>query len=312
MAANQRHSIYAVKIGSTTYGGIVANNISNNIEKGGEATSGKMTPEFLYVRQIRPVLDFTTLQLGTILGIATNGASAAARPWAAIGAAGLVAYAYAHVEGGGRAGNSSHKSFTINEGILVPRRLMAPHGRRASLMVEALATYDGTNNPVVIAEGVTPGSPAAHAEEFGLASATVGNIALPNKTDVTIDFGIRAEVISTDGDIYPTFVSVVEFSPVITIRGISMAWWSSSGFGYPAANATLAQTTLSFRRFAQGGAYQADASTVHLTVSMAGMVTVEEMTGPEGGGPREITLTLTGRDDGTNAPMVITPSAALA
>lgn len=113
----------------------------------------------------------------------------------------------------------NHLKMAIAKGILIPLTLTVADNQPASIsMLAAAVSPDGTTLPIIVTDGQTYTASAA---------ATVGYTLGPIKpagTDVgytgnlgmTIDFGIRLDIASGDGEGFPTFVFIVERRPVIT------------------------------------------------------------------------------------------------
>ncbi len=171
---------------------------------------GQVDPTFVTVGTQTPSLTMTSSAIATILtacGISGR---------AITNADTLTTYFQKSAEGGVRSGGSTNIKLIMSQGIIVPRTLTGSQGANATIDLEAIATYDGSNNPVLItgSQAYTPSSGVS--EVFTLGPATVNGAALNGVQSVTVDFGISLIVSGGDGQVWPTFVTIGTRQPSIT------------------------------------------------------------------------------------------------
>lgn len=307
MAQTTRHSLYGVDAGGTVIGGITQQSIPIESEVSSEAQDGQVYTSHQSLTSQRANATFTTLDVADALAVAGLTGTKIDDM-----SGGLTMWAQAHLDGGTRAGASLHRSFNWAKGLLVPRSLSASHGPDATLSMEALGKVNGSVPPPVIAENQT--LPAVVDDErYTLGPVKVGAITLTGVRGFDIDFGITVEAQTADGDLYPTFLSIVTITPVLTIRGVGVdAWYKESG-GIPLAglNATHANTAFYLRKRADGGTVVADNVTEHIKFTAAGLITVSDPMDASGQDAAEVNLTMPLVYDGTNAPLTIDVASAI-
>ena len=137
------HTIYAVDIDSTLIDQVTDQNVSPGISQILRRSDGQVYPTFNAAGQVAPSISFSTQAIATALGkVGTTGfALASGNP--------AILFFQKLTEGATRAGASSHLKMTVNEGIIVPRRITAD-ANDASIEYDIVTTYDGTNAPIVL------------------------------------------------------------------------------------------------------------------------------------------------------------------
>ncbi len=304
MPVTRVHGIWAVKCGSTWIGGINRRSASLNPDIRQEPTSGDVYARFQAIYAIKPMASFSTRNLVTALdnvGLAgeqiTSGNT-------------VLLYAQKQQEGGSRASGSSHRVYTINEGLICPRRLTAEHQGDAELTYEILTTYDGTNNPITVADDQALGTHPGDTERFTIGEVVLTDVDANAFTfteirKVEIDFGIQAETIGADSDIYDTNVRIVEIQPSITITGIDLHWFGSNLLTITGDNIRHSGTNVVFTKRAAGGTFVAGTTAEHVGFTCAGLAHMDQILDAQGNSLDEVTLKIPLRFDGTNAPLVV-------
>jgi hypothetical protein len=309
MTVARMHNLYAVKIGSTVIGAISKRGIRTGAEVRQQATSGEVFARFQALYAINAMADFETEQLAVALG------ACALTGTALTSAAPFVAYAQKNAEGGTRTSGSAHRKYTINEGIVIPRRLTCEHQGDAKLHYEVLATYDGTNEPVVVSESQSLPS-VTDAERFTIGAITLADAdgvttyTLPQVKRIEIDFGIAAETVGADSDIYPTSCRIVEIQPSIRLTGIDSEWWKSNVIPLTGRNIQNSGTKIYLRKRAAGGSFTSDATAEHIKFAAAGMAVVEGFDS-SGNALDEVSVYFPLKFDGSNNPITINPASAI-
>lgn len=295
---------YALTLNSTTIGGTTAQTVGLEPQVRGEPSGGAVFTSIMSMIGQAPRATLSTLNIAAALAVVTQ------TGYAATGA-GVKLYAYKHAADGTRAGASSHKSWTIAKGLVVPRRLSVQQGGEAALDLEIVArSDDGTTHPVAIGESVSV--PAfTDVERFTLGPVTIGGVALDSVKSIEVDFGLSLNVDTADGYLYPMFISVGRATPRITIRGVSPQWCKDSGaIAMLGQAATHANTKLYFRKRAANGTFVLDGTAEHVKITTAGLAYVSNVFSASSG-PGETEITIAPIFDGTNNPLVISAASAI-
>jgi hypothetical protein len=226
------------------------------------------------------------------------------------GKTGVTFYAKKQQEGGTRASGSVHDSFNYKEGIIVPRRLVCEHQGNARIEYEILATWDGTNLPVVIGTSIAlPTNPNAP-ELFTLGPIALGidgdPVAFTQVRSFELDFGVNAETIGADSDIWDTFARIADIQPSIVLRGLDKNWFSATKVPLTGAKIEHADTTIVLRKRLLGsGTFYSDAEAEHIGITAAGMAVVDTPMDVNGNQVGETSIRFPLNYDGTNLPAVI-------
>ena len=297
------HDLYGVLLDTTKLGGVQSRNVNLGAETRGEPADGDLNPTFLSTTGQKPSASFSTLAISTALAKldATDGTY-----WTITGA-GATLYARKHVTGGTRAGVSSHRSYAIAQGIVIPRTLSIAHQGDAVLSVDIMIIHDGSaNNPVVITDSVTLATGFTGTERFTLGSTTIEGVALTSIRSMEIDFGVQASMEGADSSIFDILASIQSISPTITLTGIDMEWLDNSGLGlssipFGGKATTHASTTIFLRRRLQGGTYSV--SNDHISITAAGLTHITDAIDGSSNTANETSLILSTFNDGSNNPL---------
>ncbi|MFZ5785119.1 MAG: hypothetical protein ACOY3Y_01645 [Acidobacteriota bacterium] len=308
MAVQRKSGLYAVSVGDTLLGGITQQNLVTGTEVRSDKNSGDVYARFLalYAQKIAP--GFTTTAIAAALGLcATTGASLADMT------GGLKLYAQKHADGGTRTAGAAHRSYGFARGILLPRQLTVSHQGDATLSYDAvIVSADGINAPMTITDATAlPASAVGPSERFTLGPVTVGGVALSQKTQLQIDFGIDAVAEGADSDIWDTLASIREIQSTIRITGSDPEWLKSTNIPLEGKAATHLNTSIYLRKRAHGGTFVAGATEEHIKITADGLAYVDQVMSASGNNPSETTLVIATRYDGTNAPLVVDTAAAL-
>jgi hypothetical protein len=298
--------LYAVSVNGSLIGGVTEQSGSAGSEARGEATSGALYPVLMSLVGQRPGATLTTLALKSAIDmLGLTGVP--------IGVAGAILYLQKREEGGTRASGSVHRKYQAASGIVVPRRLRCGHQQDATLEIEIVPIYDGTNAPIVVTDNVALPTqvPALDEGRWTMGPVTLGNIPLPGKQAIELDFGIELDIEAADSDLYPTHVSVRSIHPVLTLQGITPAWVAASGaIPMTGQAAGHANSTVYLRKRANGGTFVAAATEEHIKFTVCGLVAPDELF-RVGRGAATSGLRIPLYHDGTNAPAIIDTTAAL-
>lgn len=308
MSVSATHTHYAIRLNDTSptlIGGIIRQNIATGSQVNGEATSGEVYRRFLALYSQKVAPGFSTYAIATAL-------AAIAPPGLNIGslASGLDFFAQKNLLGGTRAGATSHRQFTFNAGIIVPRRLSIDHGGDAILDYEAVVIYDGTNDPIVITDSVTLPTPITDNERYAMGAMTIGGTTVAAKTRWSIEFGCNAIGQAADGDIWDTFAHIRTQDSVLTVESVDVELLKAANIPLVGKTATHATTTLYLRKRSATG-FVADATAEHISMTADGLIVPDEAFSSDGQAPGRVTFTMPLKYDGTNAPLTIDTTATL-
>lgn len=306
MTVATKHGLYGVEIDATLIGGITNLGTRTGEEVRNEPTSGEIYARFQSLVAQKPGAEFTTLNIAAALdacgltGVDIGGL-----------AAGLNLYAQKHVEGGTRAGAASHRKYTIKDGILVPRVLSVDHQGDATLRYEAVAIYDGANDPIVIADSQSLPGGLTDAQRFTIGPVTIESVSLAQVRRFELDFGLQVVSEGADSDIWDTFISIESIQPQITLRGIDVEWLKSTNIPLLGKAVTHTNTAIYLRKRAAGGTFVADGTAEHIKFTAAGLATIDTPFEADGNDAGETSLTLPLKYDGVNVPLVINTTSAI-
>lgn len=308
MTVARMHNTHAVKIGAAVIGAIMRRSIKTGSEVRQECTTGEVFARFQALYAQKPMAEFQTRQLAVALG------ACALTGTALTSVAPFLVYAQKNTEGGTRASGGNHRKWTINEGIVIPRRLTVEHQGDAVIDYDVLATYDGSNEPVVISESQTLPS-VTDAERFTIGGLTLtdtdgGTYTLTQMKRLEIDFGVQAETVGADSDIWDTSSRIVEIQPSIKISGIDSQWWHANVVPLTGRNIRHSGTKIYLRKRAEGGTFVPDGTAEHLKFTAAGMAVTEGFDG-QGNQLDENTIYFPLKFDGTNNPIVINTASQI-
>lgn len=317
MAVADIHGIYGVRL----YTGdmddaVILDGVSNqsltidsNISR--DATSGFVYPRNSFIQGQTFQSSLSTVRINQWLAeIGFTGKAITTDT----GKPGIVLYAQKFdASNAGRASGSNHRSYTIADGFIVPTRLTVDHQGDAELMYDLYIVFDGTNDPIVVAESQSLPSLVGDDVRFTLGGCTVANKALSQVRSLEINFNPTVRVESSDSDVYPTFVSVAGWAPSITLRGVKSNWFDDGTNGLDfSGSCTHANTIIWLRKRAQGGAnFVANATAEHIKITAAGIAVVETVQQGATGASVESSVRVETKYDGTNAPIVFTLDSAI-
>jgi hypothetical protein len=311
MSISKLHTLYAVSLNTATLAAspvlldqVQSFGISTGLQRIVQRGDGAVDPTYVAIMSQRPVLAFSTTAIATALAACgINGAVIDADG----SYPGIVCWFQKMAEGGTRASGSSHLKMTGAEGLLVPRSLGAGQDSVAAIRYEAVLTFDGTLDPVVVAASQALSGTPSVGELFTVGPVNINGTALEGIQSIEVEFGIGLKVASGDGNVWPTYCAIMSRDPSIRIRTTDADAIATFGASGTAQGAT--DSVVFFRKLAEGGRRVADGGGEHVSVSVAeGIVTVEnEEVSQDGIVSADIVITPT--FDGTAPILVISTTA---
>jgi hypothetical protein len=273
------------------------------------ATAGRFYPEQITIASQKPRMTFSTYDLPKVLtafGLVgrriTDGAS---KP-------GIALYQAQYADSALVSG-SNHRRLRFSESYAMIRRISVSHRQDAMAEVEAIALWDGTNNPVIPeATQALPTLPASSGR-WTLGDVEVGGISIGCNIQVDFDFGVNVEAFGCDSDIWDTHLNINQIVSRITITSLQPQGFATSG-AVPLTGliGTHANTTFYLRkRLAQGAGFVADATEEHIAITASGVLLVSDAHNAQANQRAQMSLQMECDYDGTNAPFTFDTTAAL-
>lgn len=214
------HSGYPVTLQSTAIHQIRGGTISNGVQELLDAPSGSPDPDHVLVpsadfrisvqtTDVKTLLDKT----GVLIGHKLTGTSNVAKVYFA---------RQDNTQSGQLASGSNHTVATVNVGVAVPRTLTFSRTAPAAVSFDIIATWDGTNNPIVLA-GSQALSPASfvHTGQYVIGKVEINGTAYPEVQGGTIDFGLNVVTESDAGKPYAGMYRIESRTPSITLNANS-------------------------------------------------------------------------------------------
>lgn len=307
MSVPSAHVLCAIDVDGTIVGGVTSQNILNEAELRATGRSGEV-----YARQQHLVgqavrAPFSTENVMTLLDLLTG-----TGPSLDIDGLtnGIALYAQKLADGSTRAGAGSHKKYTFHDGIAVARTLDCAHRGDFSLAAEVVATWDETNDLLVIADSQNaPTIPDA--ARFSIGPVTLESLLLTGVTNVNLDFGIEVRTLGSDSDVWDSQCAILTIKPVLTIQGINVDWLKSDVIPLIGKEITHTNTSIYLRKRLAGGTWVADETEEHVLLTMAGRAIVSEPFNASEDGNADVTVRVEGVYDGTNAPVAVSTGVAI-
>lgn len=184
-----------------------------------ETPAGHTSPMFRSNQSQEPTVEFTCHEIGTLLDTLTTASGIA------ISSTPLVTYfKKASTTGNVARATAQHSTITVNLGCLYWNSINLQHNSRAEATCTIQTAYDGTNDPLVYATGVALSGNITGSEYFTLGPVSVNGSSIAGVVSAKIDANIDLEVMSSDGEVWPTFVGVRSVAPTVTITTKTNVW----------------------------------------------------------------------------------------
>jgi len=306
------YTIYAVTLGSTTYGGIKSQSLKSGIQIFDEVTDGGYYSSVTAITQVQPEISFTTTNIGFLdinnifkgIGITSSNS--------------LIIYGQKTKDGGTRDA-TNHKSFTSTAGLLTLESLSWQQGGNVELSLkETLRLPSGASEPYTVSSASsTPPVTVTLPASTGTGAWTHGGLyscdissgitltvsggsseTIHGVTGINISTSPSVEYIYTDGGYYPSEVYIREYKPTVTISGINSGWFGDKAIGKQVSG------TIKLNKREQGPSYSSTASDYRV-ITFRGLITPEDVFTGNGNTAATSSLKVTCTWDGTNDPITI-------
>lgn len=289
----QLQSAYSVILGSTVLSGLSSLSANTNPEITAPVTIGSQFPQFAILRGMKPQINFQTEAILAVLtAIGVKGLNLAT--------AGVCQANFVNLTDG--VPDVDGSAYTMAQGYIMPRALQVAHQQSATLDVQVLArSTDGTSAPMVTG-AATIGALLRNNIQHTLKSAKFGAIILDDLTNIQIEFGVNAQVLATNSDIYPKHIMIDGgITPKITITTYDVT--KIAGITLEAKRGTHADSSIVLRQYdADGVGY--DDGTGDIEITMSGLAVVQTHSA-QGNQVSSATIEITADWDGTNSPILI-------
>ena len=295
------YTLGAMVANGTTVPQIVDYSLDPRIEKFSNRAGGSPDVSFVANRQSIPLVSFTTTAVKSILDL--------------IGSLGVVAvgatvdlYLHQLAHGGSRTAGSTHLKLTVNDGLIVLRRISARHNQEATAQVDVIATYDGTNNPFTYtAAQALPASSLVAAEKFTAGDFKLG-ITLYDVQGIEIDTGIKEFVAGKSGEPYARFAAMMDREITITVDTLDATLITTVGvMGGAQSNATVF-----LKKIAENADRVAAITAEHISIACPTAYVYPGSARASQGSEAMAQIVVCPSDDGTNAPVTVDTTAAIA
>lgn len=293
---------------ATLIGGITQQSLPLGTEITTQQTAGATYARVGTINAIKPRGMFTTYNVGTLatlLGLRGACLAGGAAP-------GLEMWELKYTKCGAiDVTTTPHRKLVIPNGIVIPKTIQCSHQQDATMSAEAIATYDGTNDPVLIVASQAAPTGLTDAFRFTLGAITIAGVTFAGNLDVSVDFGNNAVTDGGDSDVFDTHIEITQIVPTITIRVRDVAQFASAGLPLRGKHGEHTDTSIVLRRRVNGTAsFSTDADNILITADC--IANFEDVWSAQANGRGEATVKLTCLDDGTNAPIIIVADHELA
>jgi hypothetical protein len=293
----------AVVIGSLTQ---VSTPIDHEVIK--DETGGKAYPDQISIVSQKPRVAFTSFDLPKIItAFGLNGRLlTAASP-----KLGFALHQAFYNDGGVIASGSNHRRLTLPKSFSRVNRISVSHRQNATAECEAVAIYDGTNDPIVIEGTVAVPTLPASAGRWTLSDMEVDDISIGCKTQLDIDFGFNVDAYGCDDEIWDSHLDVTQIHPMITITSLDPTNFADAKVLLEGLVGAHADSKLILRkRTSKQASYVADATEEHISITFSGVILATDAHNASGNSKASSTFRIEVDYDGTNAPFVFDTTAA--
>lgn len=304
--------LYPDALGSAILiGGILRQSVDPGVNVSAENVAGSHYPLFGAVNAVNPRMMFDTydvvkaLDAVGMLGLAIESDDS--------GRIGAELYQIQYDDVGQIVSGSSHRLLRIRKGILIPRQLTCQHQQDAQLSLELIGITDGTNDPVIFAESQASPGAAVDPTRHTLNAAVIESVSLTKLSAVRIDFGLTVNAKGDGSNPFPTRIEIQRSAPTITVETESPELFSASGVPLKGKAATHANSLVTFRKRTKNtGSFVADGTAEHIGITTAGVLYAQTAWDASANADASATYMVQSLYDGTNAPLVIDTTYALA
>lgn len=232
----------------------------SNVENFNVIPAGHVQPLFQGIHSVKPMVEFATNQVGQAMAeFGIFGADISSN---------VDLYYRSATDLGTRASDAGtvHSRLRAAQAFGYLADITARQGQLAQASLRVMATYDGSNEPLVAVDnaaltGITPAVP----ELYTLGPVAINGSTLPGVDELTLAFNAEAYEEVADGEAYVTFAGCKLIRPELRISSYTHTW-ATYGF----AGTPLTSFTGYLRRKSADGINVANGTTSHLSVTASG------------------------------------------
>lgn len=271
-----------------------------------ESSDGMVDPTFSAVMAMAPRLSFKTTAIATLLGVVgITPVSISAN---------VVFYYQQTQPNGTRLTGSVHRSATIAAGMVVLRKISAAQGGKAMMEVDVIPlSSDGTTDPITFASAIALPTLTGTAEMFTLGPLKINNVMTDGVQSMDFDLGIREQVMSHAGLVYPVRAHAEQRLPSFRWKHADASLLSTLGLtGLPAVPGAGSECQAFLRKMTAQSTRVIAATAQHIAFTFKKGIWKYTQIG--GSNPKEqmIDIELKPVYDGTNAIVGISTASAIA
>lgn len=290
----------AASINGTMLEGIQNHSLNPGIDLYQNRGGGAIDPSFVAGRQMMSVASITATDVADVLTICGGLKPAALSSTA-------VLWFFKKVHGAAFSSSSDHVSLTINDGIVVPRRISASHKGEATVELDVLATWDGSNAPYVYAAASMPASSQVVGSKYTLGPIKLGSSYYQCQS-WEIDTNMQIFHDGHSGEPFPRLASVIERDIRATITTRDLALIDTVGeTGSSQTSATLWLRKLTRRSLTP----VAEATSEHISFVFGSAFAYNGTVRADVGGEATQEIILCSEWNGTDEPCVVDTTAAI-
>lgn len=301
-------TLTAIEIGSTVISRITSQNIAPAIQKTLAKAAGLPDNTFVAVSAMAPIITFATTEVKQMLDLAGMDGLLIDE---SVSFNGITLWLRQRLKGGVFASDTgtSIKVF-INDAMLVPASCPSAIGQDATIEMQVMPIFDGTNPPMLVTDATdfTPTFATSDPDHWTIGKSWVDGKLVDFVETININFGLGIDRRTPPGTVYPTWIGIVSRDPSIIIQtndlkhiGTVAAGVVGGGVDLSPDNGlegiALSGTTRVFlQKRIPGGLLVADATASHISFQVNdGHVEYQDITGQGG--------------DHAGVGMVVTPIA---
>jgi hypothetical protein len=265
--------------------------------------AGHPHPLFSSIQSQRPVCEFSTSDLGTVLAAVGVGGAALAT--------GIMYLKLGAATGSASRVGTSHIALSIAEGVIYWTRISLPHNGQGTVDVVLAANYDGVNNPVVATASVPLSGNLADSFHFGAGPVAVNGVAIPGVQSIEISSGVQLLTEGGESELWDTFTGIELTEPTIVVQTREAVNYGTFGLTGTILNGTTGITAFA-RKFAANNGRVANITAEHVKFVGALGAAIPQDTSGEGTSltTDSILFQLVAPSDST-LPLVVTNNQAI-
>ena len=172
---------------------------------------GKLSPQFVAKMKEQQSFKVTSTAIAAVLTVFGNAFKYFDAP--------VTLYYAKHELGAAIATGAVHKSVTMARCCFVPTKTSASDGKEATIDFDLypIATGDDTS-PVTLNSSVSLPAITVANQVYTVGAATANGTSINGLEDITINYGYKVNMKSSNGSLYTTFASYEEFAPTISFK----------------------------------------------------------------------------------------------